>query len=52
MVKDYYCPYCKNKLEVLDGWGSISYYCQECSTIVSRRQILTKEEVEEEENKK
>lgn len=48
MIDEYYCPYCKNKLDVLDGWGSISYYCQECNTLVSRKKILTKEEVLEE----
>ena len=58
MMKEYYCPYCENKLDVLDGWGSISYYCQECNMIVSRKKILTKEELleknlqlEDEENK-
>lgn len=50
-MKEYYCPHCKRKLEVLDGWGSISYYCQECNMIISRKKILTKEEICEEENK-
>lgn len=48
MLDEYYCPKCKNKLDVLKGWGSISYYCQECNTLVSRKKILTKEEALEE----
>ena len=47
MEKEYFCPRCKNKLDVLESWGSISYYCTECNMLISRKQILTKEEVEE-----
>ena len=46
MTKEYYCPYCRTKLDVLDGWGTISYYCMECNMIVSRKKILTTEELE------
>ena len=52
MSEEYYCPYCKNKLDVLSGWGSTSYYCQECNTLVSRKKILTKEEISEKASQK
>ena len=48
--KDYYCPYCNAKLEILAGWGSISYYCTVCNTLVSSKKILTKEQVDEKKN--
>ena len=52
MTNKYYCPYCKGKLDVLDGWGAINYYCMECNMLISRNKILTEEEVEENEDKK
>ena len=45
MIDKYYCPYCKSKLDVLDGWGTISYYCMECNMLISRKKILTEEEL-------
>ena len=51
MVKDYYCPHCSSKLEVMNSWGSLSYFCMECKMLVSRKKILTKEQVEEKESK-
>lgn len=45
-MKEYFCPKCFKKLDVIDGWGSISYYCMECNSLVSSKRILTKEELE------
>ena len=45
MEKEYYCPNCKSKLEVFGGWGSTTYYCQVCNTMVSSKRILTQKEV-------
>ena len=47
MISKYYCPNCKHQLDVLDGWGTISYYCMECNMLISRKKILTEEEVKE-----
>ena len=47
MKNKYYCPYCKGELDVLDGWGTISYYCMECNMLISRKKILTEEDVKE-----
>lgn len=47
MTNKYYCPYCKNQLDVLDSWGTISYYCMECNMLISRKKILTEEELKE-----
>lgn len=52
-MKEYFCPKCFNKIEVIDSWGSVSYYCTECNMLVSSKKVLTKEELEktkEEEN--
>lgn len=46
-MKDYYCPKCGSKLEVMDSWGSISYFCTVCKTLISRSRILSKEQMEE-----
>ena len=40
MKNKYYCPYCKGELDVLDGWGTISYYCMECNMLISRKKML------------
>ena len=47
MKNKYYCPYSKGELDVLDGWGTISYYCMECNMLISRKKILTEEDVKE-----
>lgn len=47
MIKDYYCPKCGSNLEVMDSWGTISYFCTVCKTLISRSKILTKEQVDE-----
>lgn len=51
MIKEYYCPKCRKKLETLEGWGSTSYYCMECNILVSRKKILTKEQIVNEDKK-
>jgi DNA-directed RNA polymerase subunit RPC12/RpoP len=51
MVQDYYCPKCSSKLEVMDSWGSVSYFCTECKTLISRKKILNKEQIKENKEK-
>ena len=46
MIKEYYCPKCISQLEVFDSWGAVSFFCKDCKTLVSRKKILTKEEVD------
>lgn len=46
-MEEYYCPDCKNKLEALKGWGSVSYFCKDCKSLKSRKRILTKKQMEE-----
>lgn len=45
--KEYFCPYCNKKLDEIDGWGSISYYCMDCNMLISRSKMLTKESLDE-----
>lgn len=47
MSNEYYCPQCGEVLEVMNSWGSLSYFCTECKRLVSRSKKLTKEEMEE-----
>ena len=47
MKNKYYCPYCNGELDVLDGWVTISYYWMECNMLISRKKILTEEDVKE-----
>lgn len=46
-MKEYFCPVCFNKIDVMVSWGSTSYYCMECNMMVSSKKILTKEQKEE-----
>lgn len=47
MVKLYYCPECKSKLEEISGCGSVSYFCDKCKKLISRQRMLTEEQVKE-----
>lgn len=47
MEEQYYCPDCGDKLEVIAGCGSVSYFCNTCKLIISRKSILTKEQLTE-----
>ncbi|MDX9870821.1 MAG: zinc-ribbon domain-containing protein [Clostridia bacterium] len=42
----YYCPECRNELEEISGCGSVSYFCHTCKKLISRKQIITKEEAQ------
>lgn len=46
MAKEYYCPYCKMKLEDLGGWGSMTYYCKDCKEVISKYEALDKKEID------
>jgi uncharacterized protein YlaI len=43
--KAYYCPDCNHKLELMSGCGSVSYFCNTCKLVISRKRILSEEEV-------
>lgn len=45
MEESYYCPDCSHKLEVMKGCGSVSYFCNKCKTIISRKRILSEEQI-------
>lgn len=40
METEYYCPECYSKLEKIEGCGSISYFCNKCNKLISRKKIL------------
>lgn len=50
MNMTYFCPECKGELSEETGCGSVSYFCEHCKKLISRKNMLTKEEVEEEKN--
>jgi DNA-directed RNA polymerase subunit RPC12/RpoP len=52
MEKSFYCPDCNHKLELMSGCGSVSYFCNNCKMIISRKRILSEDEVEEKVAKK
>jgi hypothetical protein len=43
MEKSYYCPDCSHKLERMSGCGSVSYFCHYCKAVVSRKRIISEE---------
>lgn len=45
MEKSFYCPECKSKLEEITGCGSVGYFCDHCKKLISRKAILTEEQV-------
>jgi len=47
MEEEFYCPDCSNKLEQMSGCGSVSYFCNHCKKIISRKRILTEKEITE-----
>ena len=47
MEEGYYCPDCGHKLEVLSGCGSVSYFCSTCKLVISRKRIMTEEQLTE-----
>ena len=53
-MKVFYCPTCKGALEEQNACGSVSFFCDNCKTLVSRSKMLTEEEkkaLDQEENK-
>jgi zinc-ribbons len=38
--KKYYCPTCKEELEMLSGCGAVGYFCNHCRKLVSRTKML------------
>lgn len=48
MEKEYFCPECNSKLEKIEGCGSVGYLCDKCKKLISRKRILTKEQIEKE----
>lgn len=50
MEKYFYCPECTNKLEEIKGCGSVSYFCNHCNKLISRKAILTEDQLSKNEN--
>ena len=46
MMEAYYCPDCGNELERISGCGTVGYMCDTCKHLVSKKKILTKQELE------
>ncbi|NLT48825.1 MAG: hypothetical protein GXX92_10500 [Clostridiales bacterium] len=44
-MEDYYCPKCFSKLKRLEGCGAVGYFCDSCKTLISRKKILSHEQV-------
>lgn len=47
MGEQYYCPDCGHKLEVLSGCGSVSYFCNTCKLLISRKRIMDEAQLTE-----
>lgn len=47
MEEVFYCPDCSRKLEQMSGCGSVSYFCNNCKKVISRKRILTEEQITE-----
>lgn len=45
MNERYYCPDCKNELEVTNACGSESYFCNHCKKLISRTKIVSQTEM-------
>lgn len=39
-VKSYACPHCNEVLEEVSGCGSVSYFCNQCKKLISRKEIV------------
>lgn len=50
MEEKYYCPECREELNRISGCGSVSYFCDNCKKLISRKNMLSKDEVENKEN--
>jgi hypothetical protein len=37
MGNEYYCPEWNSKLEKIEGCGSLSYFCEKCSKLISKK---------------
>ncbi|WP_461204280.1 YfgJ family double zinc ribbon protein [Clostridium sp. DL1XJH146] len=46
MKEKYYCPNCFEELEEVSGCGSVSYFCNECKKLISRKIIIDENEME------
>ena len=45
MEETYYCPDCSSPLERLYSCGSESYFCNACNKLVSRKSMVSEEEL-------
>ena len=47
MSTKFYCPDCKSQLEELSACGSVSYFCNKCNLLISKKRILTEDKIKE-----
>ncbi len=45
MEKSFYCPDCSHKLEEIKGCGSVGYFCDHCKKLISKKSILTEDQL-------
>lgn len=45
MKEIYYCPDCKNPVEEIAACGAANFFCNHCKKLVSKKAVLTQEEV-------
>ncbi|WP_074463624.1 YfgJ family double zinc ribbon protein [Cellulosilyticum sp. I15G10I2] len=46
MEKKYYCPTCKEEVEVIEACGASSYFCNKCKKLISSKAALEEKDLE------
>lgn len=41
--QQFYCPTCQSVLEEQSSCGSISFFCDQCKTLISRSKMLSED---------
>jgi Protein of unknown function (DUF1407). len=46
LKEKYFCPDCLSELEEISGCGSVSYFCNKCNCLISKKRILPEDDLE------
>lgn len=46
MKEKYYCPDCKEEVELIAACGAANYFCNHCKKLVSSKRVLVKDKAE------
>ncbi|MDV3428010.1 MAG: zinc ribbon domain-containing protein [Bacillota bacterium] len=46
MKEKYYCPECFSELTEISGCGSVSYFCDKCNCLISKKKIISESDIE------